>query len=447
MQPLRIKDNSSMPREELVERVPRLAERLADKTLDQLEREGIFVFPSSLSEIEDLEGEQMILQGVNSSYRTGNVMGFLGCGNERLVIESRFAASEGDFFLHYLLSRVLGLPNLFDMEVDSDPNKKIFELLVFLFPRYLKNALRKGIFKTYLRVDYNDSDPRGAIDVARHIKKNLPFTGKIAYSRREQSYDNSMTQLIRHTAELIKTRKYGRALLNSVKDEVQRIVEVTPSYRLHDRRRVVSDNKKHEVAHAYFREYRELQRLCLLILQGYRHGIGRDSERIYGVLFDGAWLWEEYLHTLVNGLFYHPKNKAHQGAHSLFCGGAGRIYPDFLGKDAADRVIADAKYKPMGNIGNGDYFQILAYMMRFNAKKGVFLYPDAYGTETHELNLQSGCKYDGTEGKARREEAVVKLGLRIPQNASGYGEFSDSMRESEDNFIEFFRKHDCFVKK
>lgn len=69
------------------------------------------------------------------------------------------------------------------------------------------------------------------------------------------------------------------------------------------------------------------------------------------------------------------------------------------------------------------------------------------GAEPYELNLQIGCKYDGTEGQARREEAVVKLGLRIPQNASGYGEFSDSMRDSEDNFIEFFRNHDYFVKK
>ena len=41
----------------------------------------------------------------------------------------------------------------------------------------------------------------------------------------------------------------------------------------------------------------------------------------------------------------------------LFDGGIGLIYPDFIGKNPTDRVIADAKYKPIDNIGNKDYLQ------------------------------------------------------------------------------------------
>ena len=80
----------------------------------------------------------------------------------------------------------------------------MFNLLIFLFPFYLKEAMRKGSFKTYIRNQYNDDNVKGTIDIARHIKKNTPFTGNIAYSHREFSYDNYLMQLIRHTIEFIK---------------------------------------------------------------------------------------------------------------------------------------------------------------------------------------------------------------------------------------------------
>ena len=52
------------------------------------------------------------------------------------------------------------------------------------------------------------------IDVGNHLKKNLPFTGNIAYTTREFTYDNPMMQLIRHTIEYIKNQKsLGRGII------------------------------------------------------------------------------------------------------------------------------------------------------------------------------------------------------------------------------------------
>ena len=40
---------------------------------------------------------------------------------------------------------------------------------------------------------------------------------------------------------------------------------------------------------------------------------------MYGVLFDGAWLWEEYLDLTMHKVgFKHPKNKERQGPIHLF---------------------------------------------------------------------------------------------------------------------------------
>lgn len=80
---------------------------------------------------------RMILQSVNDSYRSGNVMGFIGCGNERLIIESRFSGEADDFFFQYLLDRVLDFPNLVDLETDANQDNRLFNFLLFLFPHYL----------------------------------------------------------------------------------------------------------------------------------------------------------------------------------------------------------------------------------------------------------------------------------------------------------------------
>ena len=77
----------------------------------------------------------------------------------------------------------------------------------------------------------------------------------------------------------------------------------------------------------------------------------------YGILFDGAWLWEEYINILLSSYFYHPKNKSKFGAQQLFSEGKGLIYPDFISKSTDPRLIVDAKYKPIENIREQDYLQ------------------------------------------------------------------------------------------
>ena len=436
MKLLKIKDNTQSKKAAFAE-IRTLTGRIADKTLEQLEREGVFVFPESVIEAEDITKDQMILQSVNDSYRTGNVMGFIGCGNERLNIESRFCGEGEDYFFQYLLDRVLDFPNIVDLESDADQNNRLFNFLLFLFPYYLKTAMRKGIFKKYVRKRYNDGNVKGCIDIARHIEKNTPFIGNVAYSQREFSYDNYLMELVRHTIEFIKRKPYGNNLLIRVKDEVQLVIEATQNYETFDRRKVIDENKKNTVRHAYFREYLALQRLCLLILQHQKHQIGSGSRQIYGILFDGAWLWEEYIGSLIDDLFYHPMNKCGKGAQRLFAGNIGLIYPDFISRDTETRMIADAKYKPVENIGNRDYLQVLAYMFRFEAKRGYYLYPDAVGIDDSPLWMNKGSTYEANV-TARDDICVTKHGLIIPADAESYDAFVSQMKISEATFRRAF---------
>lgn len=432
MKLLRIKDNSLYKRDSFSD-VEYLTRRILDKTLEQLEREGVFVFPEFVIEAEDITKDQMILQGINDTCRSGNVMGFIGCGDERIIIESRFSNKGEDYFFQYLLDKVLDFPNIVNLESDADQNNRLFNFLLFLFPYYLKNAMRKGLFKKYIRHRYNDGNVKGTIDIDRHIEKNTPFIGNVAYSQREFSYDNHLMELVRHAIEFIKRKPYGNNLLIRVKDEVKLVIEATQGYELYDRQKVIDINKKNTVRHAYFGEYLALQRLCLLILQHQKHQIGAGSRQIYGILFDGAWLWEEYVSSLIDEAFYHPMNKGGKGAQRLFAGNIGLVYPDFISRDSKSRIIADAKYKPIDNIGNRDYLQVLAYMFRFDAKEGYYLYPETDSKEDKILQLNSGSTYEGNVAP-RDNIHLTKHGLKIPVEADSYYVFVSQMQENEMKF-------------
>lgn len=430
-----VKDNSIFNKSSL-SGAEKIARKIEDKTLEQLEKEGIFVFPQAVDESKDLTSDQVILRSINENYQTGNIMGFLGLGDERLVISSRFCGQE-DYFFDYMIGRVLEFPNLLDMQVSQNQEEKHFNLMVFLFPYYLKSAMRKGVFKKYIRKEYNDQNLSGPIDIVRHIEQNTLFVGKIAYTKREFSHDNYLMELVRHTIEHIKQKPFGRKILSGIKEEVGLVCEATPNYRQSMLGKIINENKRHLVVHAYYREYRALQQLCLMILQHEKHQIGNGSRQIYGILIDGAWLWEEYVNLLVSSKFNHPRNKSSSEAQKLFGGGAGVIYPDFIGKDRNNRIIADAKYKPLTNIAGKDYLQLLAYMFRFDAKLGYYFYPEENCQTTKTLLLNEGTTYENNV-QTRADVRVIKQGIQVPIGAQNFDDFCNKMHQSEANFKALF---------
>ncbi|MDO4903757.1 MAG: hypothetical protein Q3959_05815 [Limosilactobacillus sp.] len=409
------------------------------KTLKELENDGVFVFPNSIFESRDIEDDQMILRQCDSGYRTTNIMGFIGNGNETLFIKSRFSNDNEDYFTQYLMEKVIDVPNLVDLKVSTGINERIFGLLSFTFVIYLKRAIRKGLFKTYVRREFNDRNVKGSIDIARDIKLNVPFMGKVAYSTREYSYDNYLMNLIRYTIEFIRSKKYGRKLLLKAKEEVRRVIYATPSYQDKTVQDLIHENRSKTIHHAYYSEYRDLQKLCILILQHQKQQFGVGSHYTFGILFDGSWLWEEYIGSLIKDGFYHTHNRDKDGQQYLFSGNVGRIYPDFISKDSNNRVIADTKYKPQRNINGRDYLQLLSYMYRFESKTGIYIYPKKQDEKDDKvLYLNRGLSFENSV-KFRDDVKLTKLGFDVPNSSSSYEDFCKEVSKSENDFVKYIK--------
>jgi hypothetical protein len=427
---MRITDNQHrIAKEDFVAEYPKLSQALLDRTLDNLSIEdSIFIFPNDLTHSPDLDKDQKIFETVDQEIKTGNVIGFLGCGQEKLTISSRFSDESNDHFLHYLLQKVLNI-NLTSLDVALSREDKLYQLLMYLFPKYLQAAIRKGLYKEYQRFSHNDSHVKGVIDVGNHLKRNVPFMGNVVYTTREFTYDNPLMQLIRHTTEYIKNQKsIGQEILDNLltsRENVAEIVRVTPSYKLADRAKIIRMNKIKPIRHAYFREYRKLQELCLMILSREKHGLGPQAQRVHGILFDVAWLWEEYVYTLLPKGFVHPRNKDKTDGISVFSVGKRKVYPDFY--DRERKIVLDAKYKKLEftekGINREDLFQLISYSYILKAEKAGLIFPSMEQSVNSEIGKVAGY---GAQLK--------KWSIRIPQNASSYSAFCKMMENSEENF-------------
>lgn len=410
---------------------------IADKTIAELckENENLLIFPYSIETSCDKICDSSVMSILNTGdpdkvqITTGNVMGFIGIDNLQIKIKSRFDKGRDDFFLHYMLQKVLSF-NLFDLK-HNDEQEDLFDFIMFMFPYLLKAAMNQGIYREYKNFKHNDSNIKGTIDIGRHIARNFPFVGNIAYATREYSHDNNMSELIRHTIEFMKTKRYGQLVLNIDRETIENvkiIIAHTPSYNKNERSSVISKNLRARV-HPYYTEYRPLQTLCLQILRMEEVKYGESSDEICGILFDGAWLWEEYVNTILsNHGFKHPENKLHKGGIYLFDDHSGIRYPDFY-KD--DMVVLDAKYKRLGSydkvskLDRNDVHQVMAYMTTLKVNRGGFVAPLE--------QKQSKVPTSHLKGSAA---TLSIFGIEICKSATSYAEFCEKMGEMEDRFVE-----------
>lgn len=409
---------------------------IADKTIAELcrENENLLIFPFSIESSDDRIGDSSVMRIINTSdpdtvrIKTENVMGFIGVGNLQVKIKSRFDDGRDDFLLHYMLQKVLSF-NLFDLSHNNE-QEDVFDFIMFMFPYFLKSALRQGVYREYQNYKHNDANLKGTIDVGRHIARNVPFVGNIAYSTREYSHDNNMTELIRHTIEFMKTKKYGQSVLNIDRETVENvktIIEHTPLYNKGERSSIISKNLRMKT-HPYYTEYRPLQTLCLQILRMEEVKYGESDDEICGILFDGAWLWEEYVNTILQPFgFTHPQNKLGTGRIYIFDDYSGVRYPDFYN----EVMVLDAKYKRLGGyekvaqVGNSDINQVVTYMTTLHLNKGGFIAP----LEQPQVKVPTS--------RLKNNLGTLSIfGIEISKTASSYADFCDQMQGMETRFVE-----------
>ena len=450
-----LKDNT--PNQELsldtpLEHIRSALDYVAGKDLKSLANENFkfIIFPPFSKEL-DLKDDDSIFDVDYSSktepkISTGNIMGFISLKNDiRINITSRFDLDNKNYFLHYMLQKICNVAYTPRTDAGED---SFFDFLYYLFPGYLNNALKQGVYRAYVTREYNDANVRGPIDVSRHIRHNIPFNGKVAYHTREYTTDNNITQLVRHTIEYIRLLSCGKSILSGdvyseTFNNIKTIEQATSSYHRSARQQIISKNLR-SITHPYYTAYEPLRKLCIAILMHKKLSYSENSEhQINGILFDGASLWEEYLNIVLEEQFKekmrHPNNRTGKGAQYLFKNDDHQnrrwVFPDFMigcntakGQVDSATAIIDAKYKQLnGGLGRDDSFQMLAYLFRFKSKQGFLIHPVKFN-ETHRTSSLTLYNDDSIK--------LTIMPFTVPETKGSFEEFGTAMREEEKNLKE-----------
>ena len=427
------------------------------KELSDNEDSSILIYPQSFSDTSDEIGEQVVFEitkrdadGNPVEFWTKNLVGFISYKGQEITISSRFSGEKNDHFLYYMLARVSGI-NLLNLDFGSQNNDNGLNLMLFLFPKLLKEALGQGLFKQYIYREYNDANIRGHIDINRHIRRNIPFNGRVAYRSREFSYDNPVTQLVRHAIEWIKISPWGQAILNSdetTRSYLQEIIAATPTYEARLRQEIINQNLR-PATHPYYTSWLPLQEFCLRLLRYESLSYGADKKnKIHGLLIDAAWLWEEYIGLVLSeetGIKHYTRKNSHFHLFKDEEGSFQKIIPDYYD---GDKIVADAKYIPLNRSRDLDadraapiYYKTIMYMYRFNTSKGFLFHPVRHD-ETQEKNVVSETyQIDG-----RDDCSLTKVGLVVAdikddnKKEIEYSAFRDTMNENEKQFRKLIKE-------
>ena len=253
---------------------------------------------------EKQRSEEALFRIEGNKLRSGNIAGFFGLRNNKgqtlnIKIKSRFDQSAEQYFVHHMLEKITGI-ELIELKSNSDYSSSFgFDFLVHLFPKFLKLALSQGNYRSYKTYSYSNSRLRGRIDLARHLRQNIPFRGDIAYTFREYTSHNDLSNLVREVIEFIK-RKFPRFLEkdDTYRKNCQIIYENSQKYEHIGRKRLIELNAR-PIKNPFYTYYEQLRKLCIKILSYEKLTYSADSyEDMWGVVYDMSWLWEEYLNTL-----------------------------------------------------------------------------------------------------------------------------------------------------
>lgn len=268
------------------------------------------------------------------------------------------------------------LDELFEVDFDkpfipiNQSQDLLTPLLIYQYLKLLKAIVRKGLRKSYYKIDQNlNARVKGKVLINQTIKQNL-VKSKITNTvcRFEEFGINSIENKV-----LKKAFVFSKSVLSNINADLQNATSslcsyIEPAFQLVDTELNMLE-LKHVKPNPLFPEYEQALKLAKIILRKYGYSISKTTEnRIETPPFwiDMSKLFELYIYsklkktfTLPGEVIYHPSING--------------LEPDFLIRSRTEefKMVVDAKYKPRyrdSTIDIDDLRQISAYARM----KGVY---------------------------------------------------------------------------
>ena len=360
--------------------------------------------------------------------QTGNFIGSFSHNDIDIEINSRFS--------NKFLERMLNFAN--DIYIDDvslgksiDAKKNLSKIVVYyLFIQALERAFLLGLPKEYKDKSYHETKVMGKVDMAKFIKNDIPFAGKISSVNRERQ-DIGDIVLVLHKALKI-VQKESKELIKPVINTLSCLNETREP-------RLVTPNVVHNVLNSkalynpIYTPYKKVLEYAKLIIENEDAGTKSNGKQNLGFLVDVAKLFEIYIRKLLQKEFKDwsvtsPKIELYKDKFFVR-----KIIPDIVMSSGDKVLVFDTKYKRMnmlgkdqyglGDVDRNDFFQINTYMSYYQnqGKKviaGGLLYPmdkfsrDRCHSHSWFENLNTKFIVDGIELANLSESSIEEIKIK-----------------------------------
>jgi hypothetical protein len=360
--------------------------------------------------------------------QTGNFIGSFSHNGIDIEINSRFS--------NKFLERMLNFAN--DIYIDDvslgksiDAKENLSKIIIYyLFIQTLERAFLLGLPKGYKDKSYHEAKVMGKVDVAKFIKTDISFGGKISSTNRERQDIGDIVLVLYKALKIV--QKEAKELIKPVVNALNYLCEIRES-------RLVTPSVVHNALNSkslhnpIYAPYKKVLEYASLIIENEKAGIKGTGRQNLGFIVNVAELFEIYMRKLLQKEFKDwsvtsPKIELYKD--KFF---ARKIIPDIVIGSGDKVLVFDTKYKRMnmqgkdqyglGDVDRNDFFQINTYMSYYqnqgkNVIAGGLLYPmDKFsrdGCHSHSWfdNLNTKFIVDGIELANLSEFSIEEIKIK-----------------------------------
>ncbi|MEN9612371.1 MAG: hypothetical protein RLZZ628_3185 [Bacteroidota bacterium] len=381
--------------------------------------------------------------GSESAYKSNQLSYFIGLEwitiNEKsLCISPKLNTNEAK--LDYLSMLMNGLKyeqspkflnQLFDIKLDEphilieQQQDLLTPLLVIPFLEVVKTIVRKGLKKSYYKVERNlNAKVKGKVLIAQNLKqnvfKNKPLNTVCQYE--EFGFNSSENRFLKKVLRFVQ-RYLSSFHFQKIENHARNVFNyILPAFEMVDDTTDMNEVKQLKI-NAFYKEYSDALRLGKLILKRFGYNLAAANEQNEKIKVPPFWIDMSKLFELhVLGLL---KERFGNDIEFQVDGNYGDA--DYILKKEGMKMIIDAKYKPQYKTKYeiGDIRQLSGYgrdkllIQKLQVEETrivdlLIIYPDQTGV----MNFQNNILLDKKEPI---DEFVqfYKIGIKLPMLTAG----------------------------
>lgn len=361
---------------------------------ESLEQIKIFGFKEQRNKLED--EEQLILKlyakashAEEKKYiiQTGLFAGTI----YHKEVQFNIVTPYGDTFLKRMLNFVndIYIDNQITKADKTEETNEFQNIIAFLFIQSLEKAAVLGLPKTYQSITERSNKVRGKIDLNAYLKQDIPFTGKLTSTHREQVYVQEIIDLLYLACKALE-KEFGKEIHKKILGVYQLLKQ---SYSgVFPQATIIEKAKYHTVLqNPMFSNFRKTIGYAEIILKEQNLLASKLDNKLStnGYLFDISQLFEVYLEKLLSRYFkdwYVTGQEELNVYQKMFY--KRKMFPDLvmIHKETNQIIVFDAKFKKMrlnrnqskySDLDRSDFYQIHSYIQYYqpNVIAGGLLYP------------------------------------------------------------------------